>query len=174
MKSIIMIAVFMLLLFQAAAFADDDSVQTTRVKVGEAAPDFSCRTLSDDNFSLSGEKGKIVLIHFFSTECGSCLAEMPFLEKVVFKRFAARKDFRLIAIGRDQEAPELEKFRNENKLSFPIAPDPQGKVYNLYAEKNIPRTFLVGKDGKIRFICTGFSDSSIQEIDQAIINAIAN
>ncbi len=146
----------------------DDLAATTKVKVGDVAPDFTCQTLSRKDFSLGKEKGKVILINFFATWCGPCLAEMPRLEKEIFDKYKDRKDFLLIAIGREHEAPELKKFQKAKGFSIPIAPDPKREIYARYAEKYIPRNVLVGKDGKIKFASVGFSEKDFGDLVQAV------
>ncbi|HXA44958.1 MAG TPA: TlpA disulfide reductase family protein [Candidatus Angelobacter sp.] len=149
------------------AFADDEAL-TTRVKVGDAAPDFSCQTISGEQFSLSGQRGKVVLVNFFATWCGPCMVEMPQLDKEVFQKFASRKDFKLVAIGREHSAAELTKFNSEKGFTIPIAPDPKREIYAKYADKYIPRNFVIGKDGKIKLTTVGFSPEDLQRISQTI------
>lgn len=172
MKLVILFVVSIALTFFAQTNSGDDYVKTTLVKVGEKAPDFVCRTLSGENFSLSEQKGKVVLVTFFATWCPHCQAELPQIDDKIYKVFKDRKDFRMIAIGRKQEAPLLEKFRNKKKLSFPIAPDPKGDIYGNYASKYIPRNFVIGKDGKIKLVSKESPDNRVEEILQAIKNEL--
>lgn len=163
-------AVTIVLLRQTAA--DDDTAKATRVKVGEKAPDFTCKTIPGDEFSLAGQKGKVVLINFFATWCGPCLAELPQLEKEIVQKYADRKDFKVIVIGREHNAADLEKFAKEKKLPLPFAPDPKREIYGKYAEQFIPRNFVVGRDGKIKLASTGFDESHFQELIRTIENEL--
>ena len=159
--------VITILFFCQSAYTDE-SEDATLAKVGMYAPDFICQTLTGEEFSLQKEKGKVILINFFATWCKPCLAELPHLEKQIYQKYKDRKDFRLIVIGREHNARELEKFRKKRGLALPFVPDPERKIYGKYAEKFIPRSFIVGKDGKIKLVSNGFSNSGFQEIIRTI------
>jgi len=167
MKSMRWITVFAVALLQQATFAGDEA-QTTLVKVGDAAPDFACQTLSGDEFSLGKQKGKVVLVNFFATWCGPCMQEMPHLEKEIFRIYGDRKDFALIAIGREHTTQELDKFKKDKGFSLPIAADPKRAIYGKYATQYIPRNIVVGKDGKIKWASTGYSEAEFQKMIEAI------
>jgi peroxiredoxin len=167
MKRIRWFAVFAIALLQPMAYGQDET-QSSLVKVGDIAPDFTCQTLSGKAFSLSGETGKVVLVNFFATWCGACVQEMPHLEKELFQKYAKENAFTLIALGREHEAQELKKFAKENSLTFPIAPDSKREIYGKYAQQYIPRNVVIGKDGRIKLMSVGYTESGFQEIIQTI------
>ncbi len=146
----------------------DDEVKSTLVKVGDKAPDFTCKPIGGEEFSLGKQQGTVVMVNFFATWCGPCLAELPHLEKEIMKKYADRKDFKLIVIGREHSTEEIEKFAKEKNFSLPMAPDPKREIYGKYAEKYIPRNFIVGKDGKIKLASLGYTETGFQEIIQMI------
>jgi len=152
---------------QQPAIADDEA-KSTLVKVGERAPDFTCKPISGEVFSMGKQQGTVVLVNFFATWCGPCLAELPHLEKEIMKKYGDRKDFKVIVIGREHGAEELEKFAKEKNLSLPMAPDPKREIYGKYADKYIPRNSIVGKDGRIKLASVGYSETSFQEIVQTL------
>ncbi len=152
---------------QPSAIGDDEA-KSTLVKAGEKAPDFTCKLITGEEFSLGQQHGTVVLVNFFATWCGPCLAELPHLEKEILKKYGDRKDFKLIVIGREHSAEELEKFAKEKTLSLAMAPDPKREIYGKYAEKYIPRNFIVGKDGRIKLASVGYTETSFQEIVQTL------
>ena len=161
------VIVFPIARVQQAPVADDE-VKSTLVKVGDKAPDFTCKPIGGEEFSLGKQQGTVVMVNFFATWCGPCLAELPHLEKEIMKKYADRKDFKLIVIGREHTTEEIEKFAKEKNFSLSMAPDPKREIYGKYAEKYIPRNFIVGKDGKIKLVSVGYRETSFQEIVQTI------
>jgi peroxiredoxin len=171
MKIFLFFIYFTMTLFAQSESASD-YINTTLVKVGDKAPEIQTRTLSGENFVLSQQKGKVVLVMFFATWCTHCLAELPQIEEKIYNVLKTNKDFKLIVIGRKHNKSELEKFKETKKFSLPFAPDPKTKIYSKYATKYIPRSFVIGKDGKIKFISKGSEATSVEDIFQAIKNEL--
>ena len=134
---------------------------TTLTQVGQVAPNFHVETLKGDAFDLHDLTGKVVWINFFATWCPPCKAEMPELEKQIWQRYQ-EEEFTVISIGREHTAEELVPFKEDKGLSFPMAPDPERKIYGLYATQFIPRNVLIDKEGKIAYQSRGYTPEEFE------------
>lgn len=158
---------FLAIAILQVAVVAGDSATDSFVRKGDVPPTFQCRTIAGEEFSLSGEKGKVVLINFFSTHCGPCLAELPPLDKRVYQKHKDDPRFKMIAIGRESAA-ELAKFKKERALTLPMASDPKRKIYGKFAENRIPRVYVIGKDGKVKLTSRGFTERGVQAIVETV------
>ena len=155
-----------IIVFGFSSLAAQD--EFTLVKVGDAAPDFSFSTESGQTKKLSELKGKVVWINFFATWCGPCRQELPHLQKEVYDKLKNNKNFELIILGREHSWEEINKFKTDNKYNMPFYPDTGRKVFSLYAKQNIPRNFIIGKDGKIAVSSSGFNEKEFKEITEKV------
>lgn len=143
-----------------SSIAQDDA---TLVKEGQAAPDFSI-TLEDGSVKkLSDMKGKVVWVNFFATWCPPCRKELPHLEKEVYKKFKGQK-FEVLVIGREHDWATVNKFKADNNYVLPFYPDPKREIFAKYAKQNIPRNFIIDKDGKIAVSSIGFNEEEFEKI----------
>lgn len=161
MKSKQLFLIFCLFAFSFSLFAQDEF---TLVKVGENAPDFSFASENGQSKKLSDLKGKVVWINFFATWCGPCRKELPHLQKEVYDKYNNNKDFVLLIFGREHSWEEINKFTLEQNFTMPFYPDKERKIFSLYATQNIPRNFIVDKEGKIAVSSTGFTEKEFYEM----------
>ena len=138
---------------------------STLISVGDKAPDFTCTTVNGETISLSGLQGKVVLINFFTTWCGPCVTEMPYLQSEVFEKFGGG-DFFMIAIAREQQVEDITEFMNAKGkgLTFPMAVDPDKSIYGLFATGSIPRNFVIDKNGIVKWVSGGLSKPQIPDL----------
>jgi len=112
------------------------------------ASDFNLRDLSGKEVKLSDFRGKVVLLNFFATWCGSCVWEMPEMEKL----YRAYKDrgFTVLAVSLDFAGPEkVKKFAEQRNLTFPIVMDTDKAVAKEYGLVGPPLSYLIDKKGRI-------------------------
>ncbi|MFN0078607.1 MAG: peroxiredoxin family protein [Prosthecobacter sp.] len=140
----------------AESAIDREILATTLVQKEHPAPDFTGQTTDGRSLTLSALKGKVVVLYFFSTKSvPACISEMKYLEREICQKLNDREDFQLIAIGRDHTREELVNIAGENKLNFPLVPDPKQEIYARYFTKFTPRTVVVRKDGSIAYLVSG-------------------
>lgn len=131
------------------AFLDQMSSKLAMPGVGDTM-DLKFTSLKGEEIDLAKMKDKVVLVDFWATWCGPCIAELP----VVKKTYADYKEkgFEILAISLDQDKKKLEDFIKENDMPWPQAFDGKGwqnEIAKKFGIASIPATFLVGKDGKI-------------------------
>ncbi len=106
------------------------------------------KLLDGKPFDWSKYGGKVVLVDFWATWNGECLAEIPKLRK--YYDFYHDKGFDIIGVSCDHRLADLEKYVKEKKIPWPIVfggerPSPTVAYYGI----SPPAMILVGKDGKV-------------------------
>jgi len=154
-----------LLAFSLNLVAQDEA---TLVKIDDQAPDFTLEIQDGSIKKLSDLKGKVVWVNFFATWCPPCREELPHLQKEVYDKLKNNPQFELIILGREHSWAEINTFTTDNKFNMPFYPDAGRKVFSLYAKQNIPRNFIINKEGKIAVASTGFNEKEFNEIIEKV------
>ena len=78
--------------------------------------------------------GKVVMLQFTASWCGVCRKEMPFIEDEIW---LPGKEKGLVVIGIDRDEPEATvlKFKDDMKITYPLALDPGANIFGLYARE---------------------------------------
>jgi peroxiredoxin len=136
-----------------AASADLARIAALRkLKIGEPAVEISASTHDGKKIRLKDYRGKVVLLDFWAAWCNPCRIEMPNVIKV-YNEFRNR-GFEIIGVSLDRDETQFRNFIKENKMTWPEIYDGQAwgsSVGQLYAVNSIPATFLIDRQGKIRF-----------------------
>lgn len=117
---------------------------------GKRAGPFAAPLLGGGEVKFPGDyHGKIVLLDFWATWCGPCVAELPNVVNA-YEKFHDR-GFEVLGISFDKEGmePKLQEFTKKKNMPWPQVYD--GKFWNaavgkLYGIHSIPRMMLVDGD----------------------------
>jgi len=146
--------------------ASDEEVvySDKRLVVGAQPFAFSAKALNGRTISPASYKGKVLLMDFWATWCGPCVASLPELQ-AAYKKYHAQ-GLEVVGISLDEDKSALTSFVKTNKMPWPQVFDGQGwksAVPGVYSVRAIPFMLIVGRDGKIAAVNPrGKIDSAVQ------------
>jgi peroxiredoxin len=120
--------------------------------IGKLAPDFELCTSDGEWIRLKDLRGKVVVLDFWATWCGSCLEEIPVLEKLQAEASPSKVIFLGIS---DEEGPAVRKWREENHRSFQSLVDGR-KTVDDFGIQPIPTLVVIDPNGIIAKYMVGF------------------
>lgn len=140
------------------------------VKVGDVAPDFTLEMLDGTKFTLSEQRGKVVMLQFTAGWCGICRKEMPYIESDIWLKHKDNKDFVLVGIDREETKEAILPFIEKVGTTYPIAMDCNGDVFASYALRGagITRNILIDRDGKIVMLTRKFEEPEFKALVEKI------
>ena len=145
------------------------------VKVGDVAPDFTLPLTDGSTFTLSNQRGKVVMLQFTAGWCGVCRKEMPHIERDIWLPNKANTDFVLVGIDREETLEDILPFIEGVGTTYPIAMDTNADVFARYAlrESGITRNVLIDRDGKIVMLTRLFKEDEFAALVDKINTMLA-
>lgn len=152
-----------------SAGGEDGPVRPT---AGEEAPAYAAATLEGDTVSLQSLRGSVVLLNFWATWCAPCRYETPYLQSLAEKHEA--EGLRVVGVSMDTgDADEIiREFVGEYGVTYTILADPQMRGMEVYQIIGLPGTFLIDRDGTLRWLRYGPVSEGDASFEQALADAL--
>ncbi len=139
--------------------------------IGQEAPEVSLPLVSGERFKLSNNRGKIVVLEFWATWCGPCLAAFP--EYLDALEEINSDKVRFVAINQAEPSAIVEPFMKRHGWDFDVALDTRENVGKAYGIEGIPHTVIVDETGMVVWVQTGFTPGIGTELKN-VINGLLN
>ncbi len=127
----------------------------TRVEIGAPVPAYRTVSLGGDSVSLETERGKVLLLNVWATWCHPCRAEIPELQAIHEKYRARGLQLVGVSVDNDGANDDIRQFMQEFRMTYPIWRDPEERISSQFLLVGVPATFLIDRQGVLRWKKTG-------------------
>lgn len=124
---------------------------------GEKAPDFTATMLTGAPMTLSDLKGQYILLDFWGSWCGPCVAEAPDLKKLYDnyhgKNYTDAKGFEIVSVGIESDKMRwqaaIQRLNMNWQYHVSDFQNLDSPIAKMYGVRVIPTKFLLNTEGVI-------------------------
>lgn len=134
--------------------------------LGKDAKTFKLPLLAGGDFDLAQEKGKVIVLDFWATWCGPCIKSLPGMidEMAAFDATQVR----FIGVNQAEAKDSVKTFLETRGWKLEVALDANQRVGQSFGVEGIPHTVIIGPDGKIAFVKTGYEPDGAKKITEVV------
>ncbi|MHB8877752.1 MAG: TlpA disulfide reductase family protein, partial [Myxococcaceae bacterium] len=121
----------------------------------------------DKFYDMVSDRGRVVLLDVWATWCEPCRDALPLYEQ--FQKEYGERGLRVYAVNVDVDQREIPRFIQETRLSLPILLDKNAELSEGRLKVTMmPTTFLLDRQGAIRFVHEGFAEEFLAKYQSEI------
>ncbi|MBN2396348.1 MAG: TlpA family protein disulfide reductase [Candidatus Atribacteria bacterium] len=148
-----------------SAFISFDAEFFNRINftLGETIKPFEFTDLNDNLIKSENIKGKVIVLNFWSTNCGPCIKEIPHLNNLVEKM--KDKNIVFIALASNDNKQNLkDNFLSKHKFIYQIVPI-KGNDFNINA---FPTHIIIDREQKVVGVFIGASEENLMKLESLL------
>jgi thiol-disulfide isomerase/thioredoxin len=135
-------------------------VEETRLNqyISKPAPAIISETLEGERWVLSDQRGKVVVVFFWSVLCGSCVDDLPAMNDI-YAKYGARDDFLLVGVHRYPEKEIITCYCSAKNILWPQLHEMGNATdtgfFDVMGIRKIPTVCLIDREGVVKGIFRG-------------------
>lgn len=133
----------------------EGKAEREQVAVGAPAPAYATVALNGDSVSLASLRGKVVLFNIWATWCHPCRDEIPELRALHAKYKDRGLELVGVSVDADGTDDAIKGFMEEFRMTYPVWRDPDERVSTKFLAIGVPATYLIDREGILRWRKTG-------------------
>jgi len=146
---------------------------SARTDAGDRMLPYTATYLDGKPLDIAAEKGNVVFLNVWATWCGPCRFETPELQALQNQYSAS--GLKVIGVSVDEgDTGAVKTFVAEQKITYPIAVDPEGRIANLVQTTVLPTSLLINRKGTIVWRQIGAIMPNDTKLKSALEKAIAD
>lgn len=137
----------------------------------QPTPVLKLSTLDGQAWDLNGLRGKVVVVNFWASWCGPCVAELPVLSALA-QRPAYRDKVAVVGVNYKESLDAIQGFTAQRAIAYPVLRDRQGEMFKAWTAGVMPTTILVDRQGRARWRSVGeigAADTGLQRSIDALL-----
>jgi thiol-disulfide isomerase/thioredoxin len=137
------------------------------------APALELTDMAGKLHRLPDYRGKVVLVNFWASWCEPCRAEMPSMQ-MLEQRLQSRhgRAFAVLAVNHGENRARIAEFLKSQPLAFPVLQDPFGRAWQDWKPGLLPASYLIGRDGRVRYRVRGEIDWTAKEVETLVVRLL--
>lgn len=141
-----------------------------KVKIGQQIPHIELELTDGTKVSSTDFRGKVTMLQFTASWCSVCRKEMPHIEKQIWQKHKNNNKFVLIGVDMDEPLETVKDFKETMRITYPLALDPDAKIFYTFAAKGagVTRNVIIDKTGKIVYMTRLFEKEEFNEMVEVI------
>ncbi len=159
--------IFLIGVFVFVNFSKNDPVSLAN-ETGEKLEDFTISCLDGTDFTLSEQKGKVVVINLWATWCIPCINELPNFDRIQ-KEYP--DEVTVIAIHSAPVTTDVNEWLSDYSYEIKFASDEEGEISKMLASSDVlPQTIIIDQEGNVIYKKTG--SLTYEELSDAVSGAL--
>ena len=148
-------------------FSKNETISSSN-DAGEKLEDFTIECLDGTDFTLSEQKGKVVVINLWATWCIPCINELPNFDKI---QSEYPDEVTVIAIHSAPVTTDVNKWLSDYSYEIKFASDEEGEISKMLASSDVlPQTLIIDQEGNVVYKKTG--SLTYEELADAVSGAL--
>jgi thiol-disulfide isomerase/thioredoxin len=109
------------------------------------------------SLDLTPYRGKVVYLDFWASWCTPCHLSFPWMKDL--QANYGSEGLVVLAVNLDRDRAKADEFLATDGGQLNIVYDPKGEIARQFSFKDMPTAYLIGRDGKVRSVHSGFETS---------------